>query len=273
MSRRSCTRDDRLARPDRVRRTLQKPTTRRSRISQRGGGSRASHLVHGAEDHDRLGDARQQGSRADRGALPVRGRVREDGRRRASDLRRPRPRPLPRRRRARTRGLPRHARADLLRAHVSRAARDAGSRARSQCASVARVRTSRPRAIPAPCRSRAKQARAEARIPARSTRRTRSPSRRSSTSASASSRSRSSSRMLSAASTGVPPAISRSSSKPMPRLGTWQREGWRPHEHKSRLPSSGSRSSSSSTRPATSSRRWRSGCARGSSTSASRRRS
>ena len=36
------------------------------------GGARPSDLEHGAEDHDRLGDAREQGPRADRGALPVR---------------------------------------------------------------------------------------------------------------------------------------------------------------------------------------------------------
>ena len=128
---------------------VQKPTARGSRNSERGGGARASNLVHGTEDHHRLGDACEQGARADRGALAVRGRVREDRRRRASDLRRPQPRPLPRRRRARTRGLPRHARADLLRAHVPRAARDAGACARSHGGPVARVRAARPRAIPA----------------------------------------------------------------------------------------------------------------------------
>src|ERR671939_576823 len=34
--------------------------------------ARTPHLEHGREDHDRLGDARQQGARGDRGALPLR---------------------------------------------------------------------------------------------------------------------------------------------------------------------------------------------------------
>ena len=214
MPRRSRTGDDRLARPDRVRRALQKPTARGSRISRCGGGSRASHLVHGPEDHDRLGHARQQGSRADRGALPVRARVREYGRRRAADLRRPQPHPLPGRRSARTRGLPRHARADLLRAHVSRAARDTGSRSRSHEAHVARVQPPDPERFPLlplardagkrggtyPCAFNAANEVAVAafldgRIGFLEI--------------------RSSSRTRSTASTGVPPAISPSSSKPM----------------------------------------------------------
>ena len=37
-----------------------------------GGGARAPDLVHGAEDHGRLGHVGQQGPRADRGALPLR---------------------------------------------------------------------------------------------------------------------------------------------------------------------------------------------------------
>ncbi len=59
---------------------------RRSRISERGGGSRAPHLVHGAEGHGRLGHACEQGPRADRGSLSVRCSVREDRRRRASEF-------------------------------------------------------------------------------------------------------------------------------------------------------------------------------------------
>ena len=84
-------------------------------------------VVDGAEDHGRLGDAREQGPRADRGALPLRPR-------RTSrievvvhpTLRRPRARPLPRRRRARASRLSGHARPDLLRAHVPRARGDRG---------------------------------------------------------------------------------------------------------------------------------------------------
>ena len=39
-------------------------------------GARAPDLEHGREDHDRLGDAREQGPRGDRGALPLRAAVR-----------------------------------------------------------------------------------------------------------------------------------------------------------------------------------------------------
>ena len=54
---------------------------------RRRGGARASDLEHGAEDHRRLGDAREQGPRADRGALPLRPPVRPDRGRRAPDAR------------------------------------------------------------------------------------------------------------------------------------------------------------------------------------------
>ncbi len=50
------------------------------RISDRGGGARTSDVVDGPEDHDRLGHAREQGSRADRGALPLRPRLRATSR-------------------------------------------------------------------------------------------------------------------------------------------------------------------------------------------------
>ena len=141
--------DGRLARPHGLRRPVPKPAARRSRISDRGGCARPSDLVDGPEDHDRLGDAREQGPRADRGAVPVRRAVRADRRRRAPELDRSRPRPLPRRRSARSCRLPGHARADLVRAHVSGAARDARLAARPVRAAHARVRAARPRALPA----------------------------------------------------------------------------------------------------------------------------
>ena len=59
-------------RPDRERRPVPRPHARRARRRDSRGGARASDLVDGREDHDRLGDAREQGARGDRGALPLR---------------------------------------------------------------------------------------------------------------------------------------------------------------------------------------------------------
>ena len=120
----------RLARPDRLRRPVPRPHARGARGRHAGGCARTPDLEHGPEDHDRLGDAREQGARADRGPLPVRPPVRADRGRRPPDLRRPRARPLPRRRGARAPRLPGHARADLLRAHLPGARGDAGRAAR-----------------------------------------------------------------------------------------------------------------------------------------------
>jgi hypothetical protein len=115
---------DRLARPDRVRRPVSRTEPRRARGRDRRGGARASHVEHGAEDHRRLGDPRQQGTRADRGALPLRRPLRPDRARPPSDLRRPLTRALPRRRGARAPRLSGHDGADLVCAHVSGAGRD-----------------------------------------------------------------------------------------------------------------------------------------------------
>ena len=85
------------------------------------GGARAPDLGDGRQDHDRLGDADEQGPRADRGPPPLRDAVRAHRRRRAPAVDRPRPGPPVRRRDARAPRLPRHARADLLRAAPPRA--------------------------------------------------------------------------------------------------------------------------------------------------------
>ncbi len=81
--------------------------------------------------------------------------VRPDRGRRPPDLGRPRARPLPRRRRARAPRLSGHARADLLRAHLSRARGDAGAGARPRGGADARVLGPRPRDVPAARASRA----------------------------------------------------------------------------------------------------------------------
>ena len=202
-------------------------SARRARISDRGGSPRASHVVHGPEDHDRLRHAREQGPGAHRGALPLRHRVRADRGRRASDLGRPRARPLPRRRGARA--------SRAIRTCASR------SRSRSRIPSAARPRcrvsisppdsrssSSRPTRSGSRCsRWPARRESEAARTRAPSTRRTRSRWRRSSTAASGSPRSRRSSRTRSGPSTALPRAISASSSRPTSRRGASRREDWR----------------------------------------------
>ena len=188
---------------------------RRARGRHRRGGARASDLAHGAEDHGRLGDAREQGARADRGALPLRPSVRADRGRRASDLDRARARPLPRRRGARAPRLPGHARADLVRAHAIRSARrpdvpqlDLAGRP------DARVRGARPRDVPAARARAATPASSAGPTRAPSTRRTRSPSPRSWTAGCRSSASPRSSRRRSTRRTARRRATSTSSSRP-----------------------------------------------------------
>ena len=153
-----CSGDGRLGRAHRLRRPVPRPIARRSRISDGGGRARASDVVDGTEDHRRLGHPREQGARAHRGALPLRARVRADRGRRASDLGRPRARPLPRRRRARAPRLPGHARADLVRTHVSGAEHDARALARLG-RSASRSSSSRPTSSDSRCSgSRGRQA-------------------------------------------------------------------------------------------------------------------
>ena len=79
--------DGRLARPDRLGRAVPGTHPRRADDGDRRGGARAPDLEHGTEDHGRLRHPRQQGSRADRGALALRHRVRP--RSRWSSTRRP----------------------------------------------------------------------------------------------------------------------------------------------------------------------------------------
>ena len=64
--------DGRAARPDRLRRPVPRP--HRPRRRQRRGGARAPDLGDGRADHDRLGDADEQGLRGDRGPPPLRRR-------------------------------------------------------------------------------------------------------------------------------------------------------------------------------------------------------
>ena len=96
--------DGRAPRADRVRRPVPRP--HRPRRHHPGGGARAPHLGDGRADHDRLGDADEQGLRGDRGAPPLRRRLRADRRRRPPAVDHPRAGPPERRRLARPPGLP-----------------------------------------------------------------------------------------------------------------------------------------------------------------------
>ena len=90
----------------------------------REGGPRAPRVEDGPEDHDRLGHADEQGSRGDRGALPVRPRVLADPRRCPPRGRRPRDGGVPRRQLEGGVGDRRHAAADPARARLARAPAD-----------------------------------------------------------------------------------------------------------------------------------------------------
>ena len=120
---------------------------RRAREGQRQGGPAAPGVVHGPEDHDRLGDLDEQGPRGDRGALPVRPRVLLDPRADPPRGSRARDGGVPRRQPARRDGDARHAPADPTRAGLARAPADR-RRARAAHRSPAHVRAGRPRGVP-----------------------------------------------------------------------------------------------------------------------------
>src|SRR5262249_20208094 len=132
-------RDRPLVGSHRIRRPISRPRSRRTDGRDSRGRARASNLEHGAQDHGRLGDARQQRSRADRGALPVRARLRRDRGRHPPDVDGACTGALPRRRRDRAPRVSRHARADFLRAHLPRAGHNADSAPRPRFGPDARV--------------------------------------------------------------------------------------------------------------------------------------
>ena len=120
----------RAARDHRLRRPVPRPLARRARGRRGQGRAAPPDLGDGRQDHDRLGDAHEQGPRGDRGAPPVRDALRPHRRRRAPAVDRPRARDAVRRRLAGPPRPPRHARADRLRAAPPRARRRAGADAR-----------------------------------------------------------------------------------------------------------------------------------------------
>src|ERR1051325_4936504 len=123
---------------------------RRARGRDPGRGARAPDLADGPEDHDRLGDAGQQGPRADRGAFPLRAAVRADRGRAPAHVGRARARALPRRRFSRASRLSGHARADLIRPHLPGARGHGDRAARLLAGTRARVRGAGSRDVPAP---------------------------------------------------------------------------------------------------------------------------
>ena len=100
----------------RQRRTVPRPHPGRARLGNGRGGARPPDLGDGGQDHDRLGDADEQGARGDGGTPPVRDAVRADLGRRPPAVADPRARAARRRRDARAPRPARHADRDLLRA-------------------------------------------------------------------------------------------------------------------------------------------------------------
>ena len=111
------------------------------------GGPPASGVVDGAEDHDRLGDDDEQGSRGDRSALPLRSRVLADPRVDPSRGGGARDRRVPRRIDAGGDGDGGHAPADPARPGVARTAPDRRG-VLAPHGDAAHVRARGPRSVP-----------------------------------------------------------------------------------------------------------------------------
>ena len=112
------------------------------------GGARAPHVGDGGQDHDRLGDADEQGPRADGGAPPVRHALRAHRRGRAPAVARARAGPAGRRRDARPSRTAGHAHRDLLRVARRRERAAADRAARPRGGRRADLRAGRPRRVP-----------------------------------------------------------------------------------------------------------------------------
>src|SRR3954452_20153706 len=148
--RRAGSRHDRQARAHGLRRSLPWPHEGRARERHPRAGAGPPDLGHGREDHDRQRHAHEQGPRGDRGAAALRRAARRDRRGRAPAVDHPRPRSPERRRLARAHGLPRHARADLVRAPLPRADRRARSEPRPRRPRAAHLRGARRGHLPVP---------------------------------------------------------------------------------------------------------------------------
>ena len=203
-------------------------SARGARGRERRGGPPAPDLGDGRQDHDRLGDADEQGPRADRGPSPVRHALRPHRRRRAPAVDRALLRRAVRRRGARAPRPPRHARADLLRAALPRPRRRPGPPARPGRGRRADLRAGRHRGVPLPApgargrrRRRDRAVRAERRQRGR---RARVPRRAAWTS----SASRRSSRRRSSACPPGPCGRSTRCTRPTARRAPWRPSSWPP---------------------------------------------
>ena len=115
-------------RPHRIRRAVPRLRRRTSPTVTPRAGPPPPDLVDGREDHDRLGDAREQGPGGHRGALAVRCRLRRDRGRDPPAERRPLRRPVRRRLPEGPAGHPGHATPDPVRPDLSRPPPVAGRR-------------------------------------------------------------------------------------------------------------------------------------------------
>src|SRR3989440_776262 len=136
--------------PDRLGRTVPRDAEGEARGDDGRGRAQASHVEDGREDHDRLGDAHEQGARDHRGALALRCGSRPGARRRPPAVDRALDGGVRGRVGHRPAAWRRHGGADPLRPHVSRAAADAGRPARSHAGGAADVLRARRGQVPLP---------------------------------------------------------------------------------------------------------------------------
>ena len=167
--------------PHRVGRPVPRTLDRRPRSRHAGRGAAAPDVADGAEDHDRLGDADEQGARGDRGALALRRRPRAHRRARAPAVDRALDGRVRRRLDHRAARRHRHAAADPVRVLVPGALDDAAGAARSRAAGRLDFEVPDTSLFPVPRARVPRAARATPGCRSCSTPPTRSPSRRFST--------------------------------------------------------------------------------------------
>ena len=142
--------DGRGADPDRVGRPVPRRDAGRARRRDPGAGPPSPDLDDGGQDHDRLGDARQQGPGGHRGTLAVRCRLRRDRGRHPPAERRPLRRPFRGRLPEGPAGHPRHETSHPVRPDLSRPPPVAGRRRRPHRRRAARLPRPRRDALPGP---------------------------------------------------------------------------------------------------------------------------
>ncbi len=134
--------------PDRLGRSVPRHRPRDARGGDPRAGAPSPDVDDGRQDHDRLGDTRQQGPGGHRGALAVRCRLRRHRGRHPSAERRPLRRPVRRRLRQGPAGHPRHETPHPVRADIPQPPAVTGSPARSHRRRPARLPGARRDALP-----------------------------------------------------------------------------------------------------------------------------